>query len=270
MGDGDLFWNNNIAKMLPPGTFLICDDRAWQGIPRNPVGGPCYLGKLTTLALSHRAWIQISRDLTHKGSLRNSSGMHTLDTDCSDEVKLWSATARIFASILAPGVAAAKALREIERLACWSIKQANATTEVLSDLLIDVNNIRHSLLQNRAAIDFLLLAQGHGCQDFKGMCCFNLSDHSESIHRKLEWMKKHTQKITVNDDPLGNWLRNLFGGLGPWIVQILKVVGVVLVMFICLAVCLPCLVACFQQCLSRMMEQAFDKRMEYYRLHECL
>ncbi|KFV39258.1 hypothetical protein N341_05779, partial [Tyto alba] len=36
-----------------------------------------------------------------------------------------------------------------------------------------------------AAIDFLLLAQGHGCNDFERMCCMNLSDHSESVHKSL-------------------------------------------------------------------------------------
>ncbi|KFU89752.1 hypothetical protein M959_14524, partial [Chaetura pelagica] len=40
-----------------------------------------------------------------------------------------------------------------------------------------------------AAIDCLLLAHGHGCQEFEGMCCMNLSDHSESIHRKIEQLK---------------------------------------------------------------------------------
>ncbi|KFO52479.1 hypothetical protein N302_13203, partial [Corvus brachyrhynchos] len=36
-----------------------------------------------------------------------------------------------------------------------------------------------------AAIDFLLLAHGHGCGDFQGMCCMNLSDHSVSILKHL-------------------------------------------------------------------------------------
>jgi len=39
--------NNSTAKALPPGIFLICGDRAWQGIPANALGGPCYLGRLT-------------------------------------------------------------------------------------------------------------------------------------------------------------------------------------------------------------------------------
>ncbi|KGL95489.1 hypothetical protein N301_12407, partial [Charadrius vociferus] len=37
-----------------------------------------------------------------------------------------------------------------------------------------------------AAIDFLLLAHGHGCQDFDGMCCMNLTDHSQSIHASIQ------------------------------------------------------------------------------------
>ncbi|KGL76429.1 hypothetical protein N309_09911, partial [Tinamus guttatus] len=47
-----------------------------------------------------------------------------------------------------------------------------------------------------AAIDFLLLAHGHGCEEFEGLCCFNLSDHSQSIQQQLRWLKEHTQKIT--------------------------------------------------------------------------
>ncbi|KFV40362.1 hypothetical protein N341_01523, partial [Tyto alba] len=37
-----------------------------------------------------------------------------------------------------------------------------------------------------AAIDFLLLAQGHRYKDFKEMCCMNLSDHSESVHKSIQ------------------------------------------------------------------------------------
>ncbi|KFV57844.1 hypothetical protein N341_11857, partial [Tyto alba] len=38
------------------------------------------------------------------------------------------------------------------------------------------------------AIDFLLLAQGHECEDFEGMCCMNLSDYSESIHKSIQML----------------------------------------------------------------------------------
>ncbi|KFV39175.1 hypothetical protein N341_02384, partial [Tyto alba] len=47
-----------------------------------------------------------------------------------------------------------------------------------------------------AVIDFLLLAQGHGCEDFEGTCCMNLSDHSESIHQSIQQSKRRSAKIT--------------------------------------------------------------------------
>ncbi|KFR00759.1 hypothetical protein N306_00336, partial [Opisthocomus hoazin] len=50
-----------------------------------------------------------------------------------------------------------------------------------------------------AAIDFLLLAQGHSCKDFESMCYMNLSDHSESIHKQLQWLKQHTNQIQQNE-----------------------------------------------------------------------
>ncbi|KGL98537.1 hypothetical protein N301_01066, partial [Charadrius vociferus] len=41
-----------------------------------------------------------------------------------------------------------------------------------------------------AAIDFLLLAQGHRCDDFEGMCCISLSDQSESVHKSIHMLKE--------------------------------------------------------------------------------
>lgn len=190
-GKPEILWNNGTAKALPPGIFLICGDRAWQGIPANPLGGPCYLGKLTMLAPNHMGWLNICRSLHPRRRRRDVS----LGPECSDEVKLWSVTSHIFTSIFAPGVSAAAALSQIEKLACWSAKQANTTTLVLNAMLEDLNSVRHALLQNRAAIDFLLLAEGHGCEDVEGMCCFNFSDHSVSIHKQLQWMQEHMRKI---------------------------------------------------------------------------
>ncbi|KFO52436.1 hypothetical protein N302_03017, partial [Corvus brachyrhynchos] len=50
-----------------------------------------------------------------------------------------------------------------------------------------------------AAIDFLLLAHGHGCKDFEGMCCMNLSDHSEFIHKSIQQLKEGVSKIRIDD-----------------------------------------------------------------------
>ncbi|KFV66825.1 hypothetical protein N307_01530, partial [Dryobates pubescens] len=59
-----------------------------------------------------------------------------------------------------------------------------------------------------AAIDFLLLAHGHGCEDVDGMCCFKLSDNGVSIHKKIEWLEDHSQKIAKDVNPLDDWFRS--------------------------------------------------------------
>ncbi|KFO96720.1 hypothetical protein N300_14822, partial [Calypte anna] len=64
-----------------------------------------------------------------------------------------------------------------------------------------------------AAIDFLLLAQGHGCQDFEGMYCFSLSDHSESIQASIRYLKQHTQQIQQQVHTLDDVFTTWFNGL---------------------------------------------------------
>ncbi|XP_040434769.1 syncytin-A-like [Falco naumanni] len=215
-GTNDSLWNNNTAKVFPPGYFLICGDRTWAGVPRNAFGGPCYIGKLTLLTVAHRNWINITHTLS-----RTKRSVHQLSASCNDNVELWSATANAFASLI-PGIGTAQALKQLTKLACWSIKQANATTAILYEMEQDMASMRHAVLQNRAAIDFLLLAQGHGCEDVDSMCCFNLSDHSISIQKQLQWLKDHTKKITVENNPFDNWLQTLFGSLLPWLLSVIK------------------------------------------------
>ncbi|KFW74295.1 hypothetical protein N305_10245, partial [Manacus vitellinus] len=48
-----------------------------------------------------------------------------------------------------------------------------------------------------AAIDFLLLAHGHGCQDFEGLCCLNSSDHAEALHHSIKKLKNLVNVITI-------------------------------------------------------------------------
>ncbi|OWK52176.1 envelope glycoprotein [Lonchura striata] len=99
---------------------------------------------------------------------------------------VWGKTKRVAASIFLQWYAAAKALGELSHLECWIIKHANASSTTLSNLLEDKQTTRHDTLQKRAAIDFLLLTHGHSCEDFEGLCCFNLSSRSTSIQANIQ------------------------------------------------------------------------------------
>ena len=104
-------------------------------------------------------------------------------------------------------------------------------------------------------IDFLLLAQGHSCEDFEGMCCMNLSDHSESIHTSIQQLKKGVSKLRQDDR--WDWLDKLFGewGLSGWIRSLVKTIVYALTVFILVLLFSPCLL----QCLHQLMEHSVKK-----------
>ena len=175
-------------RKLPPGLFFICGNRAWNGIPSMPVGGPCTIGRLS-LALPH-----------HHPNKSNPTRwkrdvIQTLQNTCDDSIQLWNKWEVFFTSFFIPGAAAARAHENLETLSCWIVKQANLTSRVLSDLADSLTTVQHAVLQNRMAIDFLLLAHGHGCEDFEGMCCMDLEDNSSSIHKEIKQLMEHSQKI---------------------------------------------------------------------------
>ncbi|XP_053824671.1 uncharacterized protein LOC128802378 [Vidua chalybeata] len=206
-------------KVLPKGMFLICGDGVWAGIPLHLQGGPCSLGKLSTLTpnitLLHN-WKKESELKCHKRSYME------FDENCDPKLYDRNKPKKTAVSLFLPWVAAAKALGEINHLGCWLSKQANTTSATLSNLLKEEETMRHGSLQNRAAIDFLPLAHRHGCQDFKGMCCFNLSSRSESIHANIQKLKELVKDLKVENNP--DWVNDFFGqwGLTGWVASLVK------------------------------------------------
>lgn len=125
--------------------------------------------------------------------------------------------------VFLPWVSAAKALDELGHLERWVMKQANLTSPALSALLEDEEVTRKATLQNQAAIDFLCLAHGHGCEDFEGICCFNLSSKSETIHTSIQQMRKLIGNIKTETE---DWLDNIFKGWGltGWVSSVVKTI----------------------------------------------
>lgn len=248
--------STNVPLLLPPGIFFICGDRAWPSIPSHIKGGPCSLGRLSVLTPN------TSTILQHRLSHRAKRSAHTYAPDCDDNVDFWSFSQRFTASFFLPGAAAGKALATLDKLGCWLAKQTNATSVALSGLLLDVDSVRHATLQNRAAIDFLLLAQGHGCEDFEGMCCMNLSDHSESIHASIQQLKIGVSKLRQDDS--WDWLDKLFGrwGLSGWLRSLVKTVVYALAVFVLLLLLLPCLLQCLQKLIANSIKRVLVVQQE--------
>lgn len=144
------------------------------------------------------------------------------EENCDATLFDWPKSKRVVVSVFLPWMVAAKSLGELHHLGCWLSKHANRTSKALSDLLKDEETTRHATLQNRATTDFLLLVHGHGCQDFEGLCCFNLFNHSVSISWRMQLLKQDIKDLKTKKDP--EWFKNLFRypGLKGWIASVLK------------------------------------------------
>jgi len=92
-------------------------------------------------------------------------------------------------------------------------------------MLHTCQNLESSAILTFPLIPFLplFLRQDRGCQDFDGMCCMNLSDHSESIHKSVQDLQNRVKKLQVDDG--WNIFGVLFRGLAGWIKNLLKTVS---------------------------------------------
>lgn len=134
-------WSAKPLK-LERGTFLICGDQARAGISCHLIGGPCTLGRL---ALASPNMTQIPNWQKPKIQKR---GAISIDEYYGSQIYHWSRSKRIAVSVFLSWVAAAKALSELGHLKCWVTKQANLTSNALSDLLQDGETTRWATLQN--------------------------------------------------------------------------------------------------------------------------
>ncbi|TRZ13227.1 hypothetical protein HGM15179_013881 [Zosterops borbonicus] len=121
---------------------------------------------------------------------------------------------------------------ELSQLECWVAKQANLTSNALTDLLSEERITRQATLQNRAAIDYLLLLHQHTCEEFEGLCCFNLTSKAEDIQKSIVQIRDMVGSIKKET---GGWLDNLFDkwGISSWSGSILQTcLTVVFILFI--------------------------------------
>ncbi|TRZ10887.1 hypothetical protein HGM15179_016215 [Zosterops borbonicus] len=194
---------------LPTGTFLTCGDRAYAGIPSRLIGGPCTLGKLGLFTPNKTQIVDWVRKNSSRHATIQKRDLASLDPDCDSEIVHWSRAKATAVTVFLPWVSIAKAMGELGRLECWVVKQANLMTNALTDLLSDEQITRQATLQNRAAIDYLLLLHEHSCEEFEGLCCFNLSSKAENVRQSIAQIRNMINDIKKET---GGWLDRLFEG----------------------------------------------------------
>ena len=126
--------------------------------------------------------------------------------------------------------------KEISKLACAYSKKTNLTGSILLELNQELE-VQVAVLQNHATIDYLLLKEHKGCEQFPRMCCFNLSDFSQTIQIQLDNIHHIIDKFSQMPR-VPNWF--------SWFQWIwLVIVGLLL-----LCICIPILLMCVHNLIS--------------------
>lgn len=226
---------------LPSGWFLLCGIKAYSYLPANSTGGPCTLGRLTMLMPSLQRWQR--KDL------------QSLNSECDSKSLLLSKAEymALVASLAEVPALAVHNSRNLNSLACALAKSLNSTSQALDALNQELRQVEDATLENRAAIDYLLLRHNHGCKEFHSMCCFNLTEQTELIENDIRHRKELAQNIRYGIFPFE--LSGVFSGLPNlnWLkVIILGTVTATVVVFslCCLCRCISPCRKCQRTCLS--------------------
>ncbi|TRZ10392.1 hypothetical protein HGM15179_016713, partial [Zosterops borbonicus] len=104
----------------------------------------------------------------------------------------------------------------------------NHLPDVSNHLLQDERITRQATLQNRAAIDYLLLLHHHTCEEFEGLCCFNLTSRAENVRQSIQKIKDMVHQIQQESK---DWFDQLFGnwGLSGWVNSLVKTLVIILI-----------------------------------------
>nr|XP_041569884.1 uncharacterized protein LOC121469240 [Taeniopygia guttata] len=105
-------------RKLPKGTFFLCGNRAWAGIPSRLLGGPCTFGQLT-LFTPNKTQIAHWQEVNSTGNLARSkrdTNFKNLDEDCNNEIFHWNQTKSVLITTFIPWWSIAQSLNELKGL----------------------------------------------------------------------------------------------------------------------------------------------------------
>ncbi|XP_049911421.1 endogenous retroviral envelope protein HEMO-like [Epinephelus moara] len=106
---------------------------------------------------------------------------------------------------------------------------ANETSRALILLSSELASVRLLALQNRAALDFLLAAQGGTCSVIGSECCTFVPDYNATINDIVNHLLGTANSIHQDSSSLFDWFKPNFGSLGYRIVEGLIVLAVFIV-----------------------------------------
>ncbi|XP_053142656.1 uncharacterized protein LOC128340887 [Hemicordylus capensis] len=227
---------------LPLGFFLLCGHQAYTYIPAYSQGGPCALGRLTSLAaLPSRESIQ--RILAQPHRTRGDLGKEECEGVVAYMPRLLTPAEYIALASSIVGLPGSNIQLHqlINGLACLLQQTVNKTSEAIALLMELLDQVRTGVLQNRVAIDYLLLKNNYGCEHFEGLCCFNITDNKAPLEKKLKELREVTKTLVIEKE--GWWWKSFFSWLPnlSWLRNL--VISIIIIVSQALMGC-----CCFQCC----------------------
>ncbi len=107
---------------------------------------------------------------------------------------------------------------------------ANETGKALMLISSELASVRLLALQNRAALDFLLAAQGGTCAVVGSECCTFVPEYNATISDIINHLHYTANSIHQDSSSLTDWLSKTFQSLGYPVVKVMFVVVVFIVL----------------------------------------
>nr|WHP37649.1 envelope protein [Avian leukemia virus] len=248
----EVLWNNGTAKALPPGIFLICGDRAWQGIPRNALGGPCYLGQLTMLSPNFTTWMTYGPNIT---------GHHRVISRLTAVMKCSFGVLQQESLHLSPRGQLRKPEKSRDPVGPLNrlTQHHSSGTYWMMSRVFDTRSCRTERVLTSC---FLTAMAVRTLPECVVSIVITVSLYRRSSSRNMSIRSAWTAT------PIGSWLRGLFEGIGEWAVHLLKGLLLGLVVILLLVVCLPCLLQFVSSSIRKMINNSISYHTEYKKLQK--
>ncbi|XP_035283240.1 syncytin-1-like isoform X4 [Anguilla anguilla] len=187
------------------GVYWVCGNNAYSELP-NSWSGICALGHLVpamriTSILPDRVRYERSTDVfgTHHQSVWNRA-----------------------LGALIPTYGVMSALDQIGDLSKEVELLANSTALGLGKISEELTAVRVMALQNRAALDYILSAQGGTCKIIGIECCSYIPDNQDDLKRvisKINDVSRSAHEISPTTPGFLEWLSSYLGDLGKIVVE---------------------------------------------------
>lgn len=159
---------------LPTGWFLLCGKTAYSFVPANSTGGPCSIGRVT---------VHTSQKATLMHGVKTKRDTSSPLT-CDDKVHLWRAAEYASVTIFVTPMMVGFLTAELEYLACTTTRAFDTTSHAPGTVRQELRQVWGATGGTQAVVDYLLLRQTHGCEQFRGNCHFNQLDSAQLINKK--------------------------------------------------------------------------------------